>query len=73
MNVPEAGSGAGAGGATGGTDTPDFDPDCDEGSSVFWLASVQAGQMERRSAGMGSARGCSQVCPHGQVRRTVVI
>ena len=48
-------------------------PDCDDGSRVFWLAIVHDGQIERRSAGIGSDRGCSQICPHGQVRRTVDI
>jgi hypothetical protein len=43
------------------------------GSRVTPLASVHAGQISRTSAGTGSSSGCSQVFPHGQVRRRVAM
>src|SRR5262245_36120656 len=42
-------------------------------SWAVWASSAQIGQIVRRSVGIGSAWGCSQVWPSGQVRRTVVM
>src|SRR5436190_22087704 len=69
--------------ADGPADEPGCEPDnppegagpgCELDSwAAVWASSAQIGQTIRRSAGIGSAWGCSHTRPSGQVRRTVVM
>src|SRR5581483_33207 len=69
--------------ADGAPDEPGCEPDDEPAASgpgceldswaAVWASSAQIGQISRKSDGIGSAWGCSQTWPSGQVRRTVVM